>query len=184
MMMANRRPEESTPADNTSNSDEAYQEVEGTIADRRLFTDRRDAVAGQSSSSSSSSSSSTNEDDTKAPSSVPFNSSGAATPDTGLERRRGPGRRRSDMNRSAEEGEMSEEQFLFLMAIDAFKRVNGVTYPTWCDIIEILRRLGYRKVQPSQINLPNAEDWSERADAPIALDADSNDDADDFSEAA
>src|SRR5690349_6233348 len=30
---------------------------------------------------------------------------------TGLERRRGPGRRRSDERRSAEEGEMSDDQF-------------------------------------------------------------------------
>ncbi len=88
--------------------------------------------------------------------------------DTGLERRRGPGRRRSDLTRSAEEGEMTSEQFLFLMAIDAFKRVNQVTYPTWSDILEIFRRLGYRKVQPSQIRLTNAEDWTERADTPIS----------------
>jgi len=88
--------------------------------------------------------------------------------DTGLERRRGPGRRRSDLMRSAEEGEMTDEQFLFLMAIDAFKRVNQVTYPTWSDIMEIIRRLGYRKVQHSQIRLANAEDWTERADSPIS----------------
>src|SRR5689334_12968844 len=40
--------------------------------------------------------------------------------DTNLERRRGPGRRRTDFMKSAEEGEMSPEQFLFVMAIDAF----------------------------------------------------------------
>src|SRR3954470_22109953 len=38
--------------------------------------------------------------------------------DTGLERRRGPGRRRSDDRRSAEEGEMTTEQFEFVMAIE------------------------------------------------------------------
>src|SRR2546422_9989364 len=35
---------------------------------------------------------------------------------TGLERRRGPGRRRADERRSAEEGEMTAEQFEFVMA--------------------------------------------------------------------
>ncbi len=86
---------------------------------------------------------------------------------TGLERRRGPGRRRTDFNRAAEEGEMTEEQFLFLMAIDVFKRVNNKTFPSWSDVLEILRRLGYRKVQVSEINVPQAEDWTEPADAPL-----------------
>ena len=86
---------------------------------------------------------------------------------TGLERRRGPGRRRTDFTRAAEEGEMTGEQFLFLMAIDVFKRVNNKTFPSWSDVLEIVRRLGYRKVQPSEINVPQAEDWSESPDAPL-----------------
>ncbi len=86
---------------------------------------------------------------------------------TGLERRRGPGRRRTDFNRAAEEGEMTEEQFLFLMAIDVFKRVNNKTFPSWSDVLEILRRLGYRKVQASELNVPQAEDWTEPANAPL-----------------
>src|SRR6187551_1663041 len=48
--------------------------------------------------------------------------------DTGLERRRGPGRRRSDDRRSAEEGEMSAEQFEFVMAIETYKKVNKRMY--------------------------------------------------------
>ena len=35
----------------------------------------------------------------------------------GLERRRGPGIRRSEERKSAEEGEMNDEQFIFLMAM-------------------------------------------------------------------
>ncbi len=42
-----------------------------------------------------------------------------------LERRRGPGRRLSDFLRAAEEGELTREQFLFVVAIEEFKRVNG-----------------------------------------------------------
>src|SRR5690606_15458847 len=52
---------------------------------------------------------------------------------TGLERRRSAGRRLSDFTRSAEEGELTQEQFLFLMAIDGFKKANGVTLPTGTD---------------------------------------------------
>lgn len=86
---------------------------------------------------------------------------------TNLERRRGPGRRLSDFVKSAEEGEMSKEQFMFLMAIDAFKRANGKSFPTWTDVLEVVRKLGYRKTMPSELNLGGrAEDWRERADAP------------------
>jgi hypothetical protein len=92
------------------------------------------------------------------------------TDDTNLERRRGPGRRLTDFLKSAEEGEMTQEQFSFLIAIDAFKRVNGVTFPTWTDVLEIVRKLGYRKTCPSELNLGGRiEDWTERADAPSGV---------------
>ena len=85
---------------------------------------------------------------------------------TGLERRRGPGRRLSDSLRAAEEGEMTKEQFLFLVAIDAFKQANQVHFPTWTDVLEVVRLLGYRKTMTSEVNLPRAEDWREPANAP------------------
>jgi hypothetical protein len=89
---------------------------------------------------------------------------------TNLERRRGPGRRRTDFMKSAEEGEMSAEQFLFITAIDAFKRVNGKTFPTWTDVLEVIRKLGYRKTMPSELNLDKrAQDWSEPANAPSGV---------------
>ncbi len=84
---------------------------------------------------------------------------------TNLERRRGPGRRRTDFLRAAEEGEMTAEQMLFVQAIDAFKRVNGKTFPTWTDVLEVVRKLGYRKTMTSELNLgANCEDWTEPAD--------------------
>ncbi|MEO1715711.1 MAG: hypothetical protein AAFR76_01250 [Planctomycetota bacterium] len=85
---------------------------------------------------------------------------------TGLERRRGPGRRLTDFVKSAEEGEMSSEQFLFLRAIEAFKEVNGKSYPNWTDVLEVIRLLGYRKVQPSELNLTNVPDWQEKPESP------------------
>ncbi|MCW5774991.1 MAG: hypothetical protein KIS87_00905 [Phycisphaeraceae bacterium] len=85
---------------------------------------------------------------------------------TGLERRRGPGRRLSDFRKAAEEGEMTQEQFLFLMAIDAFKRANNTWYPSWTDVLEVVRLLGYRKTLPSELRIESAEDWQETADAP------------------
>lgn len=99
---------------------------------------------------------------------------------TNLERRRGPGRRLSDFVKSAEEGEMTGEQFLFLMAIDAFKQVNGKTFPAWSDVLEIVRKLGYRKTMASELKLGSrVQDWTERADAPSGLDSASRDELED-----
>jgi hypothetical protein len=68
----------------------------------------------------------------------------------GLERRRGPGRRRSDDRKAAEEGQMSDEQFEFLMAIDEYKRKNARPFPTWTEVYEVIKALGYRKVAEPQ----------------------------------
>ena len=75
--------------------------------------------------------------------------------DTGLERRRGPGRRLADDRKSAEEGEMNSYQFEFVMAIQTYKKVNKRLYPTWTEILEIVQQLGYRKVEPREIQLDN-----------------------------
>jgi len=69
---------------------------------------------------------------------------------TGLDRRRGPGRRRSEDRRSAEEGEMTEEQFEFLMAINEYKRVNRRPFPSWSEVLDVMKALGYRKVAEPQ----------------------------------
>ncbi len=86
---------------------------------------------------------------------------------TGLERRRGPGRRRSDFIKSAEEGEMTGEQFLFIQAMDVYKRVNNSPYPSWTEVLEVIRKLGYRKTCDSILTLSNCEDWTEKSDAPV-----------------
>jgi len=79
----------------------------------------------------------------------------------GFERRRGPGRRLSDFTKAAEEGNLTKEQFLFIMAIETFKRANQMQFPAWTDVLEVVRLLGYRKTMPSEINISSAEDWQE-----------------------
>ena len=64
---------------------------------------------------------------------------------TGLERRRGPGHRRTEFVKSADEGELNPEQFLFVMAIDAYKRSNQRPFPTWTEVLEVIKAMGYRK---------------------------------------
>jgi hypothetical protein len=125
----------------------------GTVIDRRLGLDPRKR-------------SELKEELTSAGSQPVDNSTSDDDGLTGLERRRGRGRRLSDFTKSAEEGEMTTEQFLFLMAIDAFKKGNDRMFPTWTDVLEVIRLLGYRKTMPTELNLPSAEDWLERSDSP------------------
>jgi hypothetical protein len=68
----------------------------------------------------------------------------------GLDRQRGPGRRRSDERKAAEEGQMSDEQFDFVMAIDEYKRANARPFPTWTEVLEVIWALGYRRVAEPQ----------------------------------
>lgn len=71
---------------------------------------------------------------------------------SGFDRRRGPGRRRPEARRAAEEGEMTEEQFAFLQAINEYKKVNSRPFPSWSEVLDIITAMGYRKVaEPSDI---------------------------------
>ena len=74
----------------------------------------------------------------------------------GLDRRRGPGRRLTINRKTAEEGQMSKEQFEFLMAIDEYKQQNSRPFPTWTEVLEVVKALGYRKVaEPQSIEQSN-----------------------------
>ena len=41
---------------------------------------------------------------------------------------------------------MTDDQFEFIMAIDQYKRLNKRPFPTWTEVLEVIRVLGYRKV--------------------------------------
>jgi len=131
-----------------------------SVVDRRSGIDRRDIPAELRDSADAASLTSSPDAQTARPASL----------ETNLERRRGPGRRRTDFMKSAEEGEMSQEQFMFVLAIDAFKRVNSKTFPTWTDVLEVIRKLGYRKTMPSELQLGSkAVDWTEPSDSPCGV---------------
>lgn len=109
-----------------------------SVVDRRCGTDRRQKTAAEAGYTG------------------PERRSGIDRRDpTGLERRRGPGRRRSDDRKAAEEGEMTAEQFEFCMAIEAYKKVNKRLYPTWTEVLEVMFQLGYRKMFHRDIKLEN-----------------------------
>lgn len=82
---------------------------------------------------------------------------------SGLERRRGPGRRLSEERKAAEEGHMTDEQFEFIKAIDEYKRNNDRPFPTWTEVLEVIKAIGYRKIaEPQPLG---SEKWK-RAQAP------------------
>ena len=45
---------------------------------------------------------------------------------------------------------MTDEQFEFLMAINEYKRVNRRPFPTWTEVLDVMKALGYRKVAEEQ----------------------------------
>ena len=76
----------------------------------------------------------------------------------GLNRRRGPGRRLSDERKAAEQGQMSDEQFEFLLAIEEYKQQNATRFPTWTEVFEVIQAMGYRKVAEPQSLKPFVKD--------------------------
>ncbi len=50
---------------------------------------------------------------------------------------------------------MTAEQFEFVMAIEAYKKVNKRLYPTWTEVLEVIQQLGYRKVSRRNVELAN-----------------------------
>jgi hypothetical protein len=45
------------------------------------------------------------------------------------------------------ERDYNEEEIAFMKAMDQYKRDNRRPFPTWSEVLEVLRALGYRKVE-------------------------------------
>ena len=45
---------------------------------------------------------------------------------------------------------MTDEQFEFLMTIDEYKKKNSTHFPTWTEVLEVIKAMGYRKVAEPQ----------------------------------
>src|SRR5206468_8951775 len=46
------------------------------------------------------------------------------------------------------EREYTEAEMEFMMAMNEYKRRSGRMFPTWSEVLEVLRDLGYEKVEP------------------------------------
>jgi hypothetical protein len=60
---------------------------------------------------------------------------------TGAERRSGTSRRKRSMNQY----DMGDDVLEFVNAINHFKQRAGKAFPTWSEVLGILRELGYEK---------------------------------------
>ena len=68
-----------------------------------------------------------------------------------IERRKpGTDRRRPERRRQVDpttcERDYSDDEITFMKAMDQYKRDNRRPFPTWSEVLEVLRALGYRKV--------------------------------------
>jgi len=62
----------------------------------------------------------------------------------GTERRKVERRRQVDPTTC--ERDYTDEEISFMKAMDQYKRDNRRPFPTWSEVLEVLRALGYRKV--------------------------------------
>jgi hypothetical protein len=60
--------------------------------------------------------------------------------------RRQQGERRRQIDPTTCERDYTDEEILFMKAMDQYKRDNARPFPTWSEVLEVLRALGYRKV--------------------------------------
>ncbi len=68
-----------------------------------------------------------------------------------VERRSGKDRRnqverRRQVDPTTCERDYNEDEIAFMKAMDLYKRSNRRPFPTWSEVLEVLRALGYRKV--------------------------------------
>src|SRR5215475_7080171 len=56
------------------------------------------------------------------------------------------GERRRQVDPTTCERDYNEEEIAFMKAMDQYKRDNRRPFPTWSEVLEVLRALGYRKV--------------------------------------
>lgn len=66
------------------------------------------------------------------------------------------GERRRQVDPTTCERDYNDEEINFMKAMDQYKRDNRRPFPTWSEVLEVLRALGYRKVaEPTA--LPGAQ---------------------------
>jgi hypothetical protein len=66
---------------------------------------------------------------------------------SGRDRRAERGERRRQVDPTTCEKEYSDDEIDFMKAMDLYKRANRRPFPTWSEVLEVLRALGYRRTE-------------------------------------
>ena len=84
-----------------------------------------------------------------------------------LERRKSDRRnlveRRRQVDPTTCERDYNDEEIEFMKAMDQYKRDNRRPFPTWSEVLEVLRALGYRKVAEPTV-MPGLQPSQQRRD--------------------
>ena len=65
---------------------------------------------------------------------------------SGTDRREERGERRRQIDPTTCERDYTNDEIEFMKAMDQYKRDNRRPFPTWSEVLEVMRALGYRKV--------------------------------------
>src|SRR5215470_9204186 len=65
---------------------------------------------------------------------------------SGVDRRAQQGERRRQIDPTTCERDYNNDEIEFMKAMDQYKRDNRRPFPTWSEVLEVLRAMGYRKV--------------------------------------
>jgi hypothetical protein len=82
-----------------------------------------------------------------------------------LQERRQQGERRRQVDPTTCERDYTDEEIVFMRAMDQYKRDNRRPFPTWSEVLEVLFSLGYRKVAEATA-LPGLSPSAERMPPP------------------
>jgi hypothetical protein len=66
--------------------------------------------------------------------------------------RKKSGRRRF-VDPTTSEREYTKAEVEFMLAMKEYKQRSGRMFPTWSEVLEVLRELGYEKVAPSDLTM-------------------------------
>ena len=70
----------------------------------------------------------------------------------GERRKQSQGERRRQVDPTTCERDYTDDEIVFMKAMDQYKRDNRRPFPTWSEVLEVLRALGYRKVaEPTEL---------------------------------
>ncbi len=66
--------------------------------------------------------------------------------------------RRKQIDPTTCERDYSGDEIEFMKAMDNYKRRSGRQFPTWSEVLEVLKDMGYRKVaEPTTTFVPDSE---------------------------